>query len=148
MLLNNLKKILLLMLLYGRTKWKEKARKRRNFWAIFAKGAMPSEYHHLFPDLLSGDKDLRINPEWFKPLLSLVKDKISWENKKFRSSISPGERLVLAIRFLATGTVQWSLSFAFRIGKTAASNILRETSEAIYNSLKNTYLRVPSSTSE
>ena len=38
--------------------------------------------------------------------------------------------------------------FAFTIGKTTLSNILRKNCEAIYDSLKDTYLRAPSSTSE
>ena len=109
---------------------------------------MHGEYHHLFPGLLSGDKELRMNPERFELLLSLAKDKILKENEKFRTSISPRERLVLAIRFLATQILQRSLTFAFRIGKTTVSNILTEICEAIYNSLKDTYLRAPSFTNE
>lgn len=38
--------------------------------------------------------------------------------------------------------------FAFTIGKTTVSNILRKNCEANYDSLKDTYLRAPSSTSE
>ena len=55
---------------------------------------------------------------------------------------------MLPVRFLAKGISQQSLSFAFRIGKTTVSDILRETCEAIYHSLKDTYLRAPNSTSE
>ena len=90
----------------------------------------------------------RMNPERFEHLLSLVKDKISKENTKFRTSISTRERLVFTIQFLARRILPQSLSFAFRIGKATVSNILRETCEAIYDSLKDTYLRAPSSTSE
>ena len=68
-----------------------------------------------------------MNPERFEHLPSLVKDKISKENTKFRRSISPRERLVLTIRFLATGISQQNLSFSFRIVKTTVSSILRET---------------------
>ena len=55
---------------------------------------------------------------------------------------------MLPIRFLAKGISHQSLSFAFRIGKTTVSDTLRETCEAIYHSLKDTYLRAPNSTSE
>ena len=114
---------------------------------------MHGEYYHLLPDLLSGDREfyfryLRMNPEQFEHILSLVTDKISKENTKFRTTISCRERLVLTLQMLATGISQQSLNFAFRIRKTTVSNILRGTCEAIYDSLKDTYLKVPSSTSE
>ena len=80
MSLNNLRKILLLMMLCRMRKGKEKARKRRKFWVrdIFPKRKMHSEYYHLLPDLISGDREfyfryLRMNPERFEHLLSLVK---------------------------------------------------------------------------
>ena len=155
MSLNNLKKILLPMMLRKRRKRKEKARKRRKFCVrdIFAKQEMHGEYQHLLPDLLSRDRGfylryLRMNPERFEHLLSLVKGKISKENTKVRTSISPRKRLVLTIRFLATRISQQNLSFAFRIGKTTVSNIMRETCEVIHDSLRDTCLRVPSSISE
>ena len=114
---------------------------------------MHGEYHYLLPDLLSGNREfyfryIRTNPERFEPLPRLVKGKISKESTKFRISISPRERLLLATRFWATGMLQKSLSFAFRTGKTTVSNTLRETCKVSYDSLKDTYLRSPSSTSE
>ena len=87
-----------------------------------------------------------MNPERSEYLLSLVKDKISKESTKFRTSISSKERVLLTIRLLGTEISQQSLSFAFRIGKTATTYILTETSEVIYDSIKDTYLRVSSST--
>ena len=148
MSLNNLKKILLPMMLRKRRKRNEKARKRRKFCVrdIFAKREMHGEYQHLLPDLLSRDRGfylryLRMNPERFEHLLSLVKDKISKENTNVRTSISPRKRLVLTIRFLATRISQQNLSFAF-------SNIMRETWEVIHDSLRDTCLRVSSSISE
>ena len=78
------------------------------------------------PDLPSGDREiyfryLRMNPERFEHLLSLVKDKISKESKKFKTSIPSRERLVLTIRFLSIEILQKSLSVAFRVGKTIVS---------------------------
>ena len=75
--------------------------------------------------------------------LHLVKDKIAKENTRFRKSISVEERLVLTLRYLATGMSQQSLSFAFRIGKSTVGKILAETYQELYDSLKDTYLRAP-----
>ena len=54
---------------------------------------------------------------------------------------------MLTVLFLAAGILQYSLGFAYWIGKTTVSNILRKVCGAIYNSLKDTYLRAPTSTS-
>ena len=71
------------MMLRRRRKRKEK------FWVkdIFAKWEIQGECYHLLPDLLPGDREfcfryLRMNPEQFERLLSLVKDKISKKKKK------------------------------------------------------------------
>ena len=89
------------------------------------------------PDLLSGDREfcfryLRMNPEQFERLLSLVKDKISKKKKKkkekntkFRTRISSRKILVLTTQSLATAILQQSLIFAFRVGTTTVSNIPR-----------------------
>ena len=125
---------MLLAMLRRRRKQKEKEGKEEifGFRDIFVKWEIHGESHHLLPDLLSGYREfyfryLRMNPERFGHLPSLVKDKISKENTKFRRSISPRKRLVLTIRFLTTGISQQSLSFSFRIAKTTVSNMLRET---------------------
>ena len=95
MSLNNLKKILLLMMLRSMRKGEKKASKVRQFWVrdIFPKREMHSEYYHLLPDLLSGDRVfyfryLGMNPERFEHLLTLVKGTLNAfddfkNNKKF-----------------------------------------------------------------
>lgn len=60
-----------------------------------------------------------------------------------RTAITASERLVITLRFLATGDSQQSLSFSFRMGKATISKILTETSDAIYQVLKGKYLSVP-----
>ena len=60
-----------------------------------------------------------------------------------RKAITAEESLVLTLRFLATGDSQQSLSFSFRMGKTTVSDIVTETSNAIYQVLKEKYLSAP-----
>ena len=60
-----------------------------------------------------------------------------------RKAIIAEERLAVTLRFLATGDSQQSLSFSFRMGKTTVSNIVTETSNAIYQVLKEKYLSAP-----
>ena len=106
------------------------------------------EYHHLLLEQRSGEHEfyfshLRMNPEKFDHLLSLVKDKITNENAKFRKSISAEERLELTLRIFATGMSQQSMNFAFRIGKSTVGKALAENLAAIYGKPKSTYRRAP-----
>ena len=86
-----------------------------------------------------------MSPERFEHLLQLAGPKITKQNTQFRTAISAEERLIATLRFLASGKDQRSLSFSFRIAKSTISQIIKETTEAIYFSLKDEYLTVPCS---
>ena len=68
-----------------------------------------------------------MSPERFELLLQLTSQKLSKRDTYFKKSILAAERLTLTLRFLASGDSQKSLSFAFRIGTTTVSNIIKET---------------------
>lgn len=83
---------------------------------------------------------LRMGPERFSYLLSLVQGRISKKGILFRKSISAQKRLILMLIILASGENQQLLSFSFRIGRQSVDRIVAETCEAIYLSLKDIYL--------
>lgn len=89
-----------------------------------------------------------MSPERFEHLLTLVGPLIAKKFCRSRKTISESERLLLTLRYLATGDSQQTHSFQFRIGKATISNILRETSEAIWSALKKDYLKPPSTAEE
>ena len=89
-----------------------------------------------------------MSPERFDHLLRLVKNSIAKEDTNFRKAISAGERLAVTLRFLASGESQQLLSFAYLIGKSTLSRIIRETYDAIFEALAGEYLHPPSSTEE
>lgn len=65
-------------------------------------------YHQLLKELQIGDQVsyrhfLRMDINSFEYLLTLVAPKIRRRDTHMRKSISPGERLALTLRFLATG---------------------------------------------
>ena len=90
----------------------------------------------------------RMTPSRFEHLHSLVKDSITKNKTRFREPISAKERLSITLRFLATGESQQSLSFSYRMGRSTVSKIVNETSQALYESLKNDYLKSPSTSEE
>ena len=53
-----------------------------------------------------------------------------------RTPIPAITRLEICLRYLASGDIMPSLSFAFRIGISTVSKIVPETCQAIWNSLK------------
>ena len=55
--------------------------------------------------------------------------------------MSPSERLTLSLQYLVSGESQQSLSFSFRISRTAISNILADTCEKIWDSLCDIYVQ-------
>ena len=84
-----------------------------------------------------------MSPDRFDALLNLVRPSIEKRDTVFRKAITAEERLALTLRFLASGNDQQSLSFSYRIGKATVSKIVSETSEAIYNALKDKYILSP-----
>ena len=83
---------------------------------------------------------LRMTPERFEHLLSLVGPRITKTNTRMREAISAAERLTLTLRYLASGDDQQSLSFSYRIGRTTVSHIIKETLYAIWLALKDKYV--------
>ena len=84
-----------------------------------------------------------MSPNRFQHLLELVRPLITKKDTKMRKVILAEERLAVTLHFLATGDSQQSLSFSFRMGKTTVSNIVTDTSNAIYQVLKEKYLSAP-----
>ena len=86
--------------------------------------------------------------EKFDHLLSLVKEQIEKKDTRFRKSIPAAARLAITLRYLASGETQQSLSYNYCVGRSTVSNIVSETCIAIYEFLKNPYLKSPSSVND
>ena len=91
---------------------------------------------------------MRMSPESFKYLLNVVGPAISKQDTKFRKAISASERLSLTLHYLAYGGSQQSLCFSFRIAKSTISKIINETCTAIWDCLREQYLRPPRTSEE
>lgn len=73
-------------------------------------------------------------------LLGLVGLLIEKKDNKLRKAIPGSERLVLTLRFSASGDSQVSLTYLFQIGKTSVNRIVSETREPIIKVHLNDYL--------
>ena len=89
-----------------------------------------------------------MSPERLQHLLTLVGPVIAKKPCRSRKPIPAAKRLMVTLRYLATGDSQQSQSFTFRIGRATISNILRETLQAIWDALNKAYLAPPSNTED
>ncbi|XP_040285846.1 protein ALP1-like [Bufo bufo] len=71
----------------------------------------------------------------FDELLGLMSIHLQWQETFMRDSIAPVERMLITLRYLATGQSLVNLHYAFMIGKSTASDIIRETCSAIWDVL-------------
>ncbi|XP_023303070.2 protein ANTAGONIST OF LIKE HETEROCHROMATIN PROTEIN 1-like [Lucilia cuprina] len=86
---------------------------------------------------------LRMDSDQFDHLLNLVTPYIQKQDTNMRKSISADERLVLTLRYLATGENFRSLQYLFRIPASTISKIIPEVLDAIYIVLVDVYLETP-----
>ena len=96
-----------------------------------------SQYHSLFTELELFDREyffkyLRMSPERFEHLVGIVSPFIKKKHCRSRTPLSPAERMVITIRYLATGDSQLSQAFNFRFGRSTACNIIKETCGGIW----------------
>ncbi|CAH2009892.1 unnamed protein product [Acanthoscelides obtectus] len=84
---------------------------------------------------------LRMDDMCFNELLSMVKPFISKKNTKMRKSITAEERLIVTLRYLATGRSLEGLKFSAVISPQALGRIIPDTCQCIYKALKKKYLK-------
>ena len=86
-----------------------------------------------------------MTPNQFEYLFTLVGHRIERRSARIWKLISAPQRLALMLCYLATGESQQSLSLSYRIGKSMFCQSVSEAALPIYNSLKDPYVKTPSS---
>ncbi|XP_040203443.1 protein ANTAGONIST OF LIKE HETEROCHROMATIN PROTEIN 1-like [Rana temporaria] len=85
----------------------------------------------------------RMSISTFDFLLDLLTPFLSRQDTNCRDAISPCERLLITLRYLATGNSYSSLQYEFRIGISTISEIVKQTCVAIWT-LKCRFMPIPS----
>ncbi|XP_040278166.1 uncharacterized protein LOC120993762 [Bufo bufo] len=114
---------------------------RRRFWVhpVIANRQERGQFWALYANL-RGHEDkffdyTRMSIHSFDELLVLLSPHLQRQDTFMRDCIPPVERLVITLRYLATGQSLASLHFAFLIGKSTASMVVQETCVAIWDVL-------------
>jgi len=119
-----------------RTKWvKEWLLKRHDFTHINL-----LEELRLQPD--DWRNYLRMDEDSYVMLLNLVTPIIQKQDTILRPAISPHERLTATLRYLATGRNYEDLKFSTLISPQSLGKIIPETCKAIFQVLRNDYMKV------
>ncbi|XP_049538819.1 uncharacterized protein LOC125953363 [Anopheles darlingi] len=92
-------------------------------------------------------KFLRMRMEDFYFLESLVLHRIQRMNTNMRHPVTARERLMITLRFLATGECYSSLQFLFRVSRQAIGKIVPDVCEALMEALQD-YVKLPSTRQE
>lgn len=85
---------------------------------------------------------LRMSDEVFNKLLNWVKPLIEKKDTNYREAISAKTKLIITLRFLATGETYRSLMYMFRVHESTISIFVPQVCEAIYTVLKEKYVKV------
>eukprot|EP00794_Sanderia_malayensis_P002307 gene2307-2657_t len=131
-----LKSLLFLALGYMRLRRSRLRKKRKHkCWVrrISKQRNNHGQCHTLFRELKLHDREffyryLRMSTKRLEHLLTLG-PLLAKKKCRSRETISPPERLLVTLRYLATGDSQQSHSFNFRVGKATVCHIIRDTWE-------------------
>ena len=132
-----------------------KKQNRRRAWVrrLWKAREQQGHYTNLIAEMRLEDHSMHFNyfrmlPSTFDDLLHLVGPSLKRQRSHFREPLPPALRLAVALRYLATGEGQASLSLNFRIGKSTVCEILSEVPEKIWDALRPIAVTFPGSVEE
>ena len=149
------KKLVLMLLLMLESDQPKHKRRKHSIWMKpwFQKRHQMSAYNNILKEFRLKDAEnyrryLRMNVETYEYILNAVRPLITKKKTKFREPISPEERLVVTLRFLATGETQHSSMTQHLISESSIGRIIPETCWAILAALQKIHMPFPNSEEE
>ncbi|XP_044133206.1 uncharacterized protein LOC122925927 [Bufo gargarizans] len=127
----------------------EPERRRRRHWIhpIVAQRIQKGQFHTLYNDLRQDPFKFhnfcRMSMESFDHLLTSLHPDLNFRDTSMRRSISAEQRLIVTLRFLATGNSFASLHFEFLLGISTISGIVCHTCKVIWQRLRDAVMPTP-----
>ena len=120
---------------------RKKTKRKHRWWKRELFMGSSTAQNEFFEKLLSDDQSLfknfsRMSVEDFNYLLNKVSPRIRKSDTNYRDAISPRIRLLVTLRFLATGDSYKSLMYLFRISEPIISMTVPEVCQAIIKALR------------
>lgn len=130
------------------------AKRTHEMWVrdLIKKRSSQSTYN-LVREMALGDEEMYfrymgMTPSSFEYLFVRVAPFITKQTTNYREPISPGERLSITLRHLATGESHISLSLQFRVGRATVSKLIPEVCHYIYQVLSEEFVQTPKTPEE
>ncbi|XP_068094158.1 uncharacterized protein [Hyperolius riggenbachi] len=126
-----------------------RGRQRRRYWVhpLLKERQKKGQFWLLYRDLRQHPEKFfgyaRMSIESFDQLLALLSSDLKRKDTRFRRSVTPTERLLITLRFLATGQSFTSMHYEFRMGVTTIHRVVRTTCQVIWDKLANIYMAFP-----
>lgn len=124
-------------------------RNQRSVWArqFWFRGASNPYFEKLMTDLQSEGEDFfrsfaHISLSEFEEICHQVENRVKKQNTSLRVAISVEERVALTLKYLAFGDSIKTISQLFRISPQSIYSIVPEVCQALYDCLKDEYLKV------
>ncbi|XP_049769195.1 uncharacterized protein LOC126106842 [Schistocerca cancellata] len=121
--------------------WLERRDEGRGIYSLLMKELRPEDPQEF-------QNFIRMDMACFEKLLSLIENGIRKCDTVMREAITPSRKLVVTLRFLATGESFKSLAFSHRIAQPTISKVVVDVCTAICNTLKDQYLKAPATEEE
>ena len=129
---------------------KKRKKKRRTLWVRpwLLRRPLYGQYEKLLEELQLEDGHafrnfIRMDGNLFMELLDRVHRRIEKQDTFYRKALSPGLKLAITLRYLASGDNYKSLSYGFRVAHNTISVIVPDTCEAIIAEYMNEVLACP-----
>ena len=111
------------------------------------------EYDHLLTELHREDEKgfknfLRITPDLFAEMVERLSPKLTKSTTRMRRPLEVGLKLAVTLRHLATGNSYASISYDFRVSKSAISRFVPEVCQAIIDVYKGEVMKCPKNLEE
>lgn len=125
-----------------------KSKKKKCWVKEWRKGRKTcGNYHHFVKEINSTDPSdyrnfLRMDEICFNRILSRISNDIKKKDTCLRSAIPPAEKLIVTLRFLATGEDFKDLDFNTKLSFSFLSGCIIEVCESIYKNMKDKFLKV------
>jgi hypothetical protein len=114
-----------------RSTLKKSPRAKRSIWVRKWITRRPTlgHYARLMAELKTEDVKgfqnfLRVDPDMFKEILRRIEGRITKKDTHYRKALSPGLKLAITLRYLATGDSYHSLMFGFRVAHNTISLLI------------------------
>ncbi|XP_040197230.1 protein ANTAGONIST OF LIKE HETEROCHROMATIN PROTEIN 1-like [Rana temporaria] len=140
--------LLLLFVLHAWEHCLKQQRSQRRFWVhpIYQLHSDRGQFSLLYHDLREHPEKFRnytrMTIATFDYLLYLLRPALLRDDTNCREAITPCERLLITLRYLATGNTYSSLQYEFRLGISTISKIVQDTCDAIWK-LRRSFMPTP-----